>query len=252
MQWATKRRLLYGTVTIIFTVAVSAFVVTRYILPNPSCFDTKKNGFEVEVDCGGTCTLKCSSEVIPLKVTWARALPVSTSTYDIVGLIENKNINNAPHDVVYQFTVYDKEGTSIYTHNGTTTISVEDELPIIIQSVHLSGVPYKTVLTLPPVKHYTAQEKSQTPPIKTLHIREEDGDIKRVYVTIKNTQQITFANLPVRIILYDDNNNALGVGETFVSFLDKEEQKDLVFTWKLAFPKIVSRIDVYYQLPKSE
>ena len=249
MEWATRRRLLYGIVTVIFTLALSAFVVTRYILPDPTCFDNKKNGFEVDVDCGGTCSLKCSSEVVPLSVIWSRALPVGTSTYDIVGLIENKNINNTPRDVPYKFTIFNKNGDQIFARFGTTTIAVEDELPIIIQNISLNDMPYKTVLTLMPTKHYTAVERNPVPPIKTLRTRQEEGDIPRVYVTVKNTQQLTFTHLPVRIVLYDDDNNALGVGETFITFLDKEEQKDLVFTWKQPFSMPISRISVYYELP---
>lgn len=251
MEWATKRRLLYGTVTVVFTLALSAFVVTQYIIPNPTCFDSKKNGFEVGIDCGGTCALKCSSEIIPLSVIWARTLPVGTSTYDVVGLIENKNINNAPRDVPYRFTVFNKNGDQLFARNGTTTIAVEDELPIIIQNVSLTDVPYKTVLTLLPTLHYVKEERTQTPPIKTVRTKQEDGDIPRVYLTVKNTEQLTFSNLPVRIILYDNNNNAIGVGETFISFLDKEEQEELVFTWKQPFTDPVSRIGVYYELPSS-
>jgi hypothetical protein len=239
-------------VTIIFTLAVSAFVVTHYIVPDPTCFDTKKNGFEVGIDCGGECSLMCDSDVVPLTVLWARALPTGTSTYDIVGLIENKNINNAPLDVPYTFTVFNKEGNQLFMYNGTTSISVDDDMPLVLQNILLVDAPYNTVLTLHPTKHYVTPEKDGAPPIKTLRDRYEEGDTSRVYVTIKNVTQKTFSHLPVRIILYDDNNNAIGVGETVVPYLNKEEQQELVFTWRTPFTVPIARTRVYYQFSSSQ
>lgn len=250
MEWSTRRKLLYGVSTAIFTLAITGFIVTKFLLPSPSCFDGKKNAFEVGIDCGGTCALQCSSQTIPLQVLWARALPVGTSTYDIVGLIANKNINNAPKAVMYMFTVYNKEGQTIFVNQGTTTISVDDDMPIIIQSVPLADIPSQTVLALAPAKHYATSEKSPISPIRTVRTKIEDGTPARLYVTIQNTKQITFADLPVRVILYDDQDNAIAAGKTVVPFLNKEEQKDLVYLWDNQFPSSVARIRVYYEFPQ--
>lgn len=248
MEWSTRRRLLYGVSTAIFTLAVTGFIVTKFLLPEPSCFDGKKNGFEIGIDCGGTCALKCSSEIIPLQVLWARTLPVGTSTYDIVGLVANKNINNAPKAVTYSFTVFNKEGQTIFIKQGTTTISVDDDVPIMIQNVPLADIPFQTVLALSPAKHFATSEKNPIPPIRTLRTKIESGNPTRLYLTIQNTKQITFANLPVRVILYDDADNAIAAGQTVVPFLNKEEQKDLVYLWNSEFTSSVARIRVYYEL----
>lgn len=249
MEWSTKRKLLYGFSTILFVLAIGALIVTNFLLPDPTCFDGKKNGFEVGIDCGGTCSLQCTSQVIPLQVLWARALPVGTSTYDVVGLIANKNINNAPKGVGYTFVIYNKNGDLIFTKQGTTTISVDDDMPIIIQGVPLSDTPFQTVLTLAPAKHYATGEKSPIPPIRTVRTKIEDGSPTRLYVTIQNTKEVTFSSLPVRVILYDDQDNAIAVGQTVVPFLDKEEQKDLVYVWDQGFSSPPARIRVYYELP---
>jgi cytochrome c-type biogenesis protein CcmE len=248
MEWATKRRLLYGTVTVFFTLAVATFIFQNTLFPDPTCFDTKKNGFEVGVDCGGVCSLKCVSEITPIQVRWARTLPVGEDRYDIVGLVENKNIDNAPRDLPYQFTIYNAEGRLIFTYNGTTTVPVSDDKPIIIQNKVVNGIPDKTLLTLSPVSHYVAKEAPREAILKTLRVRHEEGEIPRVYVTVQNTTQDTFASLPVRVILYDEDKNAIGAGETIIPFLNKEEQKELVFTWNQPFTKPVASTRVYYDL----
>jgi cytochrome c-type biogenesis protein CcmE len=245
MDWSSSRKLLYGTSFFVVVLGVVIFSLRTVLFPDPTCFDNKKNGFESGIDCGGTCSLRCSAEVSPLSVLWARALPVGNNMYDIVGVIENTNINNAPKAVAYTFDIYDRGGTKIYTYSGTTTVPVDDDKPIIIQNILLQQVPNKTILTIAQASHYAAAEKPTSPNIKVLRSTYEAGDVPRVYVTIQNTKQTRFESVPVSVILYDENQNAIAAGETIVPSLEREEQKALVFTWREPFTGQVARIRPY-------
>lgn len=246
MDWSMRRKVIYGVTTLFFFMAVGAFLFQNILFPDPTCFDNEKNGYESGIDCGGTCSLKCSSEVMPIKVLWSRALPAGEGRYDFVSLIENKNIDNAPRDVGFSFSAYSREGAEVFSYTGTTTISVEDEKPIILADQIVNGIPDRVVLTLFPAYHYAAKERPKTTLVRTVRVRHEEGDISRAYVTVKNMTQKTFVDLPVRVVLYDAQRNAIAAGETRIKLLGPEEEPELVFTWKVPFDGDVASTVVYY------
>src|SRR5574343_1212258 len=120
MDWQTRRKIIYFTATLFTIAAISIYVFREKIFPSPTCFDTKQNGYEVGIDCGGVCSLRCSSEVAPLEVLWTRALQTSSTTYDLVAMISNKNIDNASQKFSYIFTVYDNQGQVMEEISGST------------------------------------------------------------------------------------------------------------------------------------
>lgn len=245
MNWSTRRKILYGSSFLLIAIAVILFVFRTTLFPTPTCSDGAKNGFELDVDCGGDCVLKCTSEVIPLSVVWTRALQTKPNTYDLVALIANKNIDNAPREVTYTFTAYDAEGNFLLTKTGKTAIPVEGEIPVVIQNVPSYSIPTKLVLTLSPASHFATREKSTMPSVKVVSSVYEPGEISRVYTTIENTTLRMISALPVRVVLYDQNQNAIAAGETVIQRLNAEETKNLVYTWPQPLPETVARIRVY-------
>jgi hypothetical protein len=246
MNWSFRRKSIYASAVIILVSATSLYLLRDIIFPAPTCSDGKQNGFEVGVDCGGsTCGPRCSFEVQPLTVLWARTLQTSKDTYDIVAMISNKNINNASHGISYTFVVYDKEGRVIKKSSGETIAPIDGDFPIINQSVKLTQVPYTVTVEIADGIHYTVNEKPTSPTLRISNERYEVTSISRAYATIQNTKRKTLENLPVMIVLYDENNNAYAVGGTVIPRLDKEEFKEVSFTWDTPLTAPPVRIKVY-------
>ena len=245
MNWSNQRKLIYGLAILALILGGTLFTFRDSFFPKPTCVDNKKNGFEIGVDCGGVCALRCQSEVAPLSVVWARAVKTSTSTYDLVGVISNKNINNAPRSVAYTFTAYDAVGAVMFTESGSTAVLVEDDIPVIVQNVVSYKEPDAVTLTISPASHYTAQEKSTSPTIKVIESTYEPGEKPRVYVTVKNMTLAPLYAVPIRVILFDENQNAIGAGESVIQILEREEEKKIVLTWKQPFTDTIARIRVY-------
>lgn len=245
-KWSTKRKLIY-TSAIVFTIAIIVVYAFRDILfATPTCFDNRQNGYESGVDCGGTCSLRCADQVLPLSILWSRALPTSSSSYDFVALVSNKNLDNAPKEIEYVFRAYNKEGVEFFTTKGSTKVPIDGDFPIIVQKVSLKEAPAQVSVQLKnDVPHYRVLEKPATPTIRTSGTRYEGGSIPRVYSTITNTKRISFTNLPVRVILYDANNNVYGAGETVIPRLEKEGREEVVFTWDRAFTEEPTKIRIF-------
>ena len=245
MNWATRRRVIYAVTTIITLIAVFLYFYSDKLFPAPTCFDKKMNGYETGVDCGGVCSLMCTQEINPISSKWALALRTASTTYDLVSLISNKNINNSPLGLNYKFTVYDKLGSVILEKIGQTLVPVDSDFPVIIQNVDLKTPPANTTISFANERHYKTLEKPTSPTIRVINTTFENSSIPKVYVKIQNTKFSTVKNISVRVILYDSNQNAIGAGETFIDSLKGEEQKDLVFTWNYPFSERSPQIRVY-------
>jgi hypothetical protein len=245
-QWATKRKFIYGAGVLVVLALWSIYLLRAVLFPTPTCSDQKQNGYETGVDCGGTCSLRCQQEIIPLSVSWARALPTSSNTYDLVALLSNKNVDNAPHNVRYMFSVYDQGGNLMATTSAVTTVPVDSDFPVIIQHVYFPKTPGEVTATLNAnVSHYTVAEKPTTPTIRVSPASYEAGATPRVYATVTNTKRIILKDIPVRAVLYDIDGNAYAAGQTTVPVLDKEGSQNIVFTWTRPLPFAPTKIRVY-------
>jgi hypothetical protein len=187
----------------------------------------------------------CQQDVKPLSVVWAKAVASGKEVYDVVALITNSNINNASREIGYSLDVYNASGTIMKTFTGSTTAPLDGKFPVIIQGVTLPSAPVNTVARLTDTLHYKVNESPTSPTIRVTDKRYEAGQIPRVYITVTNTKRIVIRDLPVRVILFDADDNAYAVGQTVVPELAKEGSKEIVITWDepLPFPPI--KIGVY-------
>lgn len=237
--------MLYAVSFSIFCVGAGVFSLRDTLFPAPTCLDMKQNGFESGVDCGGVCSLRCTEEVIPYTVLWSKAVPSGKGLYDLVALVSNKNIDNASHEVGFTFTVYDTKGVPLGSLSGSTTVPLDGKFPLILQNIPLDTAIGSVSATLRDGPHYLVKEKPTSPTIRVLRKEYDVDSISRVFATLANTKQIEIRDLPVRVLLFDAQDNVFAVGQTIVPILTKEEVKEVSFTWRERFSRKPSRIEVY-------
>lgn len=245
MDWYTRRKVIYALGLIIFVSATSVYLLRDVLFPKPSCFDKKQNGFELGVDCGSPCELRCTSEVSPLTVLWARALKISTTTYDLVAMVSNKNIDNASHKINYKFVFHDVKGQEIGEIEGDTLAPTDGDFPVIRQSVVIEQAPHNVIMEIVDEDHFTVHEKPTSPTVRVGNEKYEPGSIPKLLAQVMNMKRVTISNLVIRAVLYDEGDNVYAVGETVVPFLDKEEVRDISFTWREPLPFSPTRIRIY-------
>lgn len=245
MSWSTQRRILYALSGIFVLAAIGLYVFREKIVPQASCFDIKKNGVEQGVDCGGSCSLVCKNDVRPITVLWSQAIASTPTSVDLVAFISNKNTGSAPYGLGYTFIAYNATGTPIFTINGTTTAPLDQEFPIIVQGVRTALVPTTVSVQLQYGDSFVTPQASSVSPFRVTGISYEEGSIPRVYATIVNTKRMNFSNVPVRVLLYDANNNVYAVGESTLLSLGREESKQIVITWKSKLQEAPKKIQVY-------
>jgi hypothetical protein len=246
MGWEFRRKFIYIVIVLVVLATGVVFFLRTSLFPEPTCVDGKQNGYEVGIDCGGVCALRCSQEVVPLSVLWSKAIRSGEGKYDLVAMINNSNIDNASQAVTYTFTMYDDKGVITGDElSGSTVLPLDGKIPIILQNIPLAKAPANVVVTLHDGPHYTVTESPASPTIKIANRRFENGQKPRAYAVIVNTKQQEILNLPVRLVLFDEKDNAFAVGQSVVPFLEKEGIKEVVFTWNEPLPTVPTRIGVY-------
>ncbi len=244
--WSARRKLIYGLGVLIVIILIAVFSLRNVLFPTPTCFDGKQNGYEAGVDCGGSCSLRCSSQIIPLSVSWARAIRTSSTTYDLAGLIGNRNVDSSTQAITYTFSIYGPDGTLMAQMNGMTPVPVDGDFPVVVNKVFLPAPPSSVSLTVPGnALFYHVTESATNPTLRVTSTRFEEGAIPRVYATIVNTKRLRLKNVPVRAVLYDEQGNAFAVGQTIIDSLDKEGVANVVFTWNTAFSFPPTKIRIY-------
>lgn len=246
MDWATRRKITYTGTIIILIVVYSLYHYRDAISPTPTCFDGKANGNENGVDCGGSCQLICESDTKPLTVEWSSFIKTQENTYDLIAYVSNKNTNSNPVSTIYKFSLIDQEGNLIYEGKGNIVAPINSSFPIISQNVYVEKKPSKVIVSLSSDKNYKTKLDGNTTLINVLSKNfEEEKDISRVYATVVNKTLDTLLNVKVDVVLFDENKNAVGVGETFIEKLEGEENKEIIWTWNAPFGKKPLTIEVY-------
>ena len=129
-EWARRRRLTYqASIGGVLLLIVGSLLYAATYEP-PSCADNKKNQDELGVDCGGTCTLRCSFEVQRLNTLWTRPFEVSPGFWNSIAYIENPNLDSYAEKIPYRFTYYDADNVVITERDGTVDIRGEALVPV--------------------------------------------------------------------------------------------------------------------------
>ncbi len=251
MTWSGKRKLFYG--------GIACFAVALFLLVNlypkfnkaPTCADNKQNGAETGIDCGGGCMKICQENAVPLVVKWSRSFKVGEGFYNAFAYVENQNLQASAKIIYYEFTFYDANNIFISTRQGAAYVPPNGRFGIFESAIATGQrVPKNTTfrfMTEPQWLKVTEDEAKQI--LFTEAGLVENADIApKLPVTIENPTTTIAKNIDVYAIIYDSNDNALGVSKTIISSLPAGQKKNLTFTWREPFAGEPKRIEIINQI----
>ena len=251
MSWASRRQFKYFSVFILVIAIIVFILIYPYISKKPTCFDSKKNGVETGIDCGGTCSLVCDTEVSDPVILWSRAFPVVGSNYNLVAYIENRNKNSGVMSASYEFRAYDANNTLLGRRQGTTFIPPNQRFAILeprfdAGEIALKSVTFEFLSALVWVK--------KPPTLQTLPIRVKDivfddnPDTPNLSAVISNESIYDLPEFDVIAILYDQENNAINASKTHKDGLSSGNKLPVVFTWPEKLLSLPVTKDVLVQI----
>lgn len=249
MTWAGKRQMIIAGI-VIAGIAVIGFVIFYPTLTKaPTCSDAKQNGEEAGIDCGGQCNTYCSNQTEPLLIRWSRAFPVVGSTYSLVAYVENRNTNAIVRAMPYEFRVYDEDNTFLAMREGTIKVPPNGPFIIFEPGLNLGNripkrVVYKFTKDSPQWVKPDSKKIGKVILTSKDIVVEDTDSTPRATATLLNQTSYTINDVTASIILYDSDDNAVGVSQTFFSRIEKNSQTPLIFTWPKPFDRTVVRKEI--------
>ncbi len=235
MTWSSKRQLLYLALFIVLIGILGLLIIIPIINKPALCTDGKQNGDEVGIDCGGSCTVFCSSQVSDVVVLWSRAFHVAGDRYNILAYIENQNPAAEIKDINYEFRLYDAENKFIGLRDGHTSISPNGRAAIFEPGVNVGNKIPKTTLfkfTSTPVWLKADLSVQNRAVLEVVDKQLEQTDIApRLTATIANNTIYNVQNIEFAAIIYDENDNAVAVSKTYLDAVPKNSKREIFFTW---------------------
>lgn len=254
MTWALKRQIFYIAVVVVFFLVLGLMIAYPYLNAVPTCFDNKQNGNETGIDCGGSCSIACISQVDPVSILWSRTFKVVEGRYNAVAYLENHNASVVVDKIKYQFRFADKDNIYIGKREGETFIPPSSKFAIFEPAIDVgNSIPVYTTFkfTEVPVWREVLIEKINQLKIFVSDIKlQNENTSPELSATIKNDSFFIIPDINVVVILYDKMGDAVSVSKTYIDKLVSGESKDINFTWPEPFgaPVIAEEIIPMYNI----
>jgi hypothetical protein len=251
MSWASKRQFKYLLMVLGVFFLIIFWIIYPLIFKDPTCFDTKMNGDEKGIDCGGSCSRFCDSEVKAPIVVWSRAFLVTANIHNLVAYIENPNKNGAIQNVNYEFRIYDINNKLIGRREGSTFIPPNQQF-VIFESRFDGGESEIKSVSFDFAPPFIWQKKEPTLsllPIKVENIvLDNNFNLPSLSARIKNDSIYDIPPFDVVGILYDMNHNAINVSKTQKDGLLSNASLPISFTWPEALSGVPVKNEILMQI----
>lgn len=254
MTWAEHRKLSYIALVLIVVAGIGFVTYRQLTKETPTCYDNKRNGGEVGVDCGGPCTFYCPGELANPQVRWSRSFQITPGVFQAVAYIEHNYPGAAAQKIHYTFKFYNDNGTLIAEKAGSTFLGPMGRTAIVEPIVRIGSSVTPSITRLfisPPLPWEKISPNFSQVVIKTDRTALETfatglpGQLgTRVTVTVENTSRYSFTNLDVVAILYNADDNAITASKAVLPSLIGEQSSTMTFTWPFEMPETVARIEI--------
>lgn len=252
-SWRSRRQLVTFLI-IISPLVVAAFFTIKRLIPEPTCFDNKRNQNESGVDCGGSSCLSCELKYPrPIKVFWARAVESNETSYDVAAEVENPNERLASVAVEYEFALSDDFGP-ITKKTGKTYVYAQERTLVIEPNIETTRKATRTEFR---ILRTDWLEKSDTKPTIIAERREykvvdaHGRKTSEVEMILFNQSPYDFREVEVHVAVLDSNENLLGVNKIIVENLLSQTRQTVKSLWAselqgtIAVIKVEPRVNIF-------
>ena len=245
MSWRGKRQWMVFLVVFGAVIGVGVLAGFRY-WPRASCMDNKKNQNETGVDCGGgciPCELKNQKEISQF---WARAVQITPSSFDAAALVQNDNTALSSGNFEYEFTLFDDQGV-IASHVGHTFLYPQERVIIVEPNMQVSRPP--TGVSFTPRNPHWEVRREITPNVfierREYRVTEENGRKQSVVeASVLNNAPVAYREGEVLFVLFDKDENIIGINKIVVSNLGAGEHRAIRSLWPSVLQGEIARIEI--------
>jgi hypothetical protein len=207
------------------------------------------NGFEIGVDCGGSCILQCKNTYKPLKVVTASGFKNGEGKSDILVLLENPNNFVAPKLIDFGFKLYAKDGSLIQNYSNQMEASSYKYIPLLIKDYPADNIARIDVDKL----NYDMYTTRGAYDIKLQDFKFENDNVSKLNVKIRSIYKETISDTITLVVLLKDTlGNVIGVNYKSVNNISPDIDYNFDFTWREIITPSVSSVNTIELIPISK
>lgn len=222
---------------------------------NSACFNNEWDIDEEGVDCGGPCAA-CLADIPPQGVSNFKQIktvivPAAAGSYDLVGEIENPNIDWGAESLDFRFTLFDANNEAIIYIDGTDFIMPGNTShKYIVKHVsNLQTKPNSVKLMLTKIKWKKFPDYLSRPVFFISYKSfKENGNAVSAEGELRNSSINGFNEVSVSVIARGSDGNIIGAATTDMSTLKSEEKRYFKLTWDNTFEERVNENNVEWNV----
>lgn len=245
MTWASGRRFIILGIIVLLAIAAASAIAYFSLHKAPSCMDGKQNQDETGIDCGGGCTTVCSAAAAAPIVSFTRALPITDTRTDLVAYVTNPNPDAQAKGAKYTVDLYDAARTQVGEKKGTIDLPAGAQTAIYIPNAYAGNDPVAQVfLSFDDGLVWTrATALPNTPVVRGTQLA-GTADAPRILASIENQGVTPLTGVKLIATVFDSAGNAMAASQTVLPTIAADATAQATFTWPVAFPADVARVDV--------
>lgn len=248
-KWAVKRkRRILIVVGILLLALIAAIFIRVENSVQPTCLDGLQNGQETGIDCGGECSRVCQEEVNNLVVWWERPFRVANGVYNTIAYVENQNLYSGVQEMFYEFRLYDKDNILVSQPVKGSAFIEANKRSAIFESGITTGdnEAYTVFFHVNSIQNW--ERVSQDYSYNFFTISEpkltNQNTAPKLSARVRNESFINFEDIPVVVILYNQEGNAIAASRTFIDALKQGTDQQVFYSWPEPFDEVISRIEI--------
>lgn len=243
-DWAKKMRFMIvgGILLVLLVIGASIAFLTLYRAP--SCIDGKQNQQESGIDCGGSCTYLCTTQVSAPSVLFTRSLPLPGGRTDVVAYVQNPNKNAQAKRAPYVIELFAPDATRIGRVDGFVDLPAGKMVPIFVRAAAQGSVVARAFIQFDERKIPWTSVKGVylTPRVTEQQLQE--GGSPRVTATLVNDTYDPQYDIRAVAVAFTADGTAVAASETLVPVVRAQSTVPITFTWNEPFTDSVSRFEV--------
>ncbi len=248
-EWSKARKRNAFLIFLTFLIVVVALpYYYLFIREVPACFDNKQNGDETGVDCGGSCSLLCSGESLPIIMKGdPRVLKIASSTYELVAYATNPNAGSAILKAGYTFNLYEASSSvPIKSVTGYTFVPKNSDFAIFEGPLNLGDkTPTRTTFLWDNASLTWVKDASAFPGITVTDTGVSNASTSpRIDGMVRSSSLDALNNIYLIALVFNDTGTIMAASKTYIDTLSPRESSPVVFTWPNSFKEIPASVKI--------
>ncbi|HWU24521.1 MAG TPA: hypothetical protein VN086_02095 [Candidatus Paceibacterota bacterium] len=243
MDWARSRRLTVIGVLIVAVLAILLIIGFAIFYKTPTCTDSKMNGDETGIDCGGSCSTVCRAEAQTASVRFARVLQQSGRN-DLIAYIDNPNVNAYAARADLLIDIYRQDGRQLQKH-AYVSLPANMATPLFIPNIANAAVQqiFVSFASSSPVWMKGSGGAEAMPKASNIVVT-GTGDHPNVTATVTNPIAYPEHNVPFIVTVFANDGTVIAASQTVVPLIPAQGNAQAVFTWNEPFVEPYARIEI--------